>query len=168
MCHKLCSNLNFNLISAPLLAAGHSLQIEAAPNLTLHTVPEALTEALTRILANVLDHAFADKEKGVLTIRARRSSEVEAGTAATEGAVQANEAQEGIIITINDNGCGIAAADLPKVLDPFFTTKSGIGGHVGLGLHVAFNHITQRLKGKLGVASVEGEGTTVTICLNHA
>jgi signal transduction histidine kinase len=36
---------------------------------------------------------------------------------------------------------------------------------VGLGLHVAYNHVTQRLKGQIQITSTLGEGTCVEIRL---
>ncbi len=104
-------------------------------------------EVLTRIFANVLDHAFAEGRMGMLRLRAYAGESGEA------------------VIEISDNGHGIAPHDLSKVFDPFFTTKSGVKGHIGLGLHVAYNHVMQRLKGKISIASTLGEGTTVTIRL---
>lgn len=40
--------------------------------------------------------------------------------------------RHGLRITVGDDGCGIAAANLPRITEPFFTTK-GTGG-TGLGL----------------------------------
>ncbi len=100
---------------------------------------------MTRVLENVIDHAFAPGQQGRLRISARRD---EAGR---------------VEIVVADNGQGIAPADLPRVFDPFFTTCSGIKGHVGLGLNVAFNHVTERLKGTIRIDSTPGSGTVVTI-----
>jgi signal transduction histidine kinase len=102
----------------------------------------------------VLDHAFDQGRTGTVRLHAQ----IDAG----EG-----ENQEGnhVIISVSDNGHGIAPEDLPKVFDPFFTTKSGLQGHVGLGLHVAYNHVTQRLKGQIKITSTLGEGTCVEIRL---
>ena len=105
-------------------------------------------EQLARIFANVLNHAFPDDRPGQLRVVARR--------------------ENGAVIEIIDNGCGIAAHDLPQVFDPFFSTKSGSGGHVGLGLHIAFNHIVQRLHGSINIDSELGHGTIVTIRLPAA
>lgn len=110
----------------------------------VQTVGESLTDALTRILANTIDHAFGAGLGGRVVLSA---------TAAGDG---------GAVITVADNGVGIPADALSHVCDPFFTTARG-NGHPGLGLHVAFNQVTQRLKGALVVESAEGEGTCVTI-----
>jgi signal transduction histidine kinase len=114
----------------------------------MQVVADALTEALSRILVNTLDHAFDDGRTGTVRLTAQ---------------IDEADGGEEVVITVSDDGHGIAAQDLPKVFDPFFTTKSGVRGHVGLGLHVAWNHVTERLKGKIGVASTLGVGTCVTI-----
>ncbi len=133
------------LVRGALEQSGGSVVLEVEPGLVLHIVPEALTEALARIFANVLNHAFPDNRAGQLRVVARRDN--------------------GAVIQIIDSGCGIAPHDLPQVFDPFFSTKSGSGGHVGLGLHIAFNHIVQRLNGTISIDSQLGLGTTVTIRL---
>lgn len=126
---------------------GHQLEIEVAEDLTVHIVQDALTEALTRVLANILDHAFDDHSSGIARITALRNG---------DGDVE---------IVVSDNGRGIAPEDLPKVFNPFFSTQSGSQGHAGLGLHVAYNHVTQRLKGQISISSSIGRGTIVTILI---
>ncbi|MBI4828779.1 MAG: PAS domain S-box protein [Nitrospinae bacterium] len=66
-------------------------------------------------------------------------------------------------IVISDNGPGIPPEILNRVFDPFFTTK-GPGRNPGLGLSVAFLFL-QRMKGKLEVSSVYGQGAAFTITL---
>ncbi len=65
------------------------------------------------------------------------------------------------IIAIEDTGCGIPAEVLPRLTDPFYTTKRERGG-TGLGLSVSAG-IIKALQGRLSFDSVEGEGTTVTV-----
>jgi two-component system NtrC family sensor kinase len=62
---------------------------------------------------------------------------------------------------VHDDGAGIAAEDLARVFDPFFTTrKTG----TGLGLAITRN-IIEGLGGNVAVTSRPGEGTTVRIDL---
>jgi two-component system sensor histidine kinase HydH len=62
-------------------------------------------------------------------------------------------------IEVRDCGIGIAAEDLPRVFDPYFTTR-----RTGTGLGLAISrHIIDGLGGTIAVASVKGEGTDVRI-----
>jgi signal transduction histidine kinase/AraC-like DNA-binding protein len=69
-----------------------------------------------------------------------------------------------VMITIMDNGKGIARNDLPRIVEPFYTTRSR---GTGLGLYIS-NTIISRYGGSLTVSSTKGEGTSVCICLKQA
>ncbi|MFH0982015.1 MAG: PAS domain-containing protein [Planctomycetota bacterium] len=73
------------------------------------------------------------------------------------------QAEDQIVLEVEDTGKGISRADLPKVLDPFFTTMP-IGKGTGLGLSISYA-IVQEHEGKIDIASREGAGTTVTVVL---
>ena len=73
------------------------------------------------------------------------------------------EKEETILIKVRDQGVGIPAESLPRIMDPFFTTKRSSGG-TGLGLSVSFS-IIEKHSGKLTVTSEEGKGSTFTIAL---
>jgi len=77
--------------------------------------------------------------------------------------ITTRRAGENVVITINDNGIGIAAADLNKVFDPGFTTK-GAGVGTGLGLSITHN-VIQKHNGRIEVASRKDEGATFVITL---
>ncbi|RLA84358.1 MAG: hypothetical protein DRG78_01710 [Epsilonproteobacteria bacterium] len=66
-------------------------------------------------------------------------------------------------IIIHDNAKGIPEDILPKIFDPYFTTKHQSQG-TGLGLHMSYKIITQSLKGKIS-AKNENDGATFTIQL---
>ncbi|MEM7244470.1 MAG: ATP-binding protein [Acidobacteriota bacterium] len=68
-----------------------------------------------------------------------------------------------VIVRVSDDGTGIAAEALPKVLDPFFTTKEP-GEGTGLGLPTAFG-IVRRHGGELWLESTPGEGTLASFSL---
>ena len=68
-----------------------------------------------------------------------------------------------VLLTVRDEGRGIAAEDLPRLTDPFFTTKREEGG-TGLGLSVSAG-IVKEHGGSLSFGSQPGQGTTVTLAL---
>ena len=63
---------------------------------------------------------------------------------------------------VRDPGVGMSPATRERALEPFFTTKAG--EHKGLGLSVAHG-LARRHGGDIQLASVEGEGTAVTLRL---
>lgn len=135
------------LFQTEFVNQGHPIEVLAHANLQIQTIAAALTEALSRILSNVQDHAYSHGRVGKVRLFAQ----------------QANE--DCIEICVQDDGDGIQAAALPKVFDPFFSGANASSGHVGLGLHVAYNHVVLRLKGRITITSTPQQGTTVTIRL---
>jgi len=70
---------------------------------------------------------------------------------------------DAVLLAVRDEGRGIAAEHLPRLTDPFFTTKREEGG-TGLGLSVSAG-IVKEHGGSLSFDSVPGQGTTVTLAL---
>ena len=68
-----------------------------------------------------------------------------------------------ILIEVADNGSGIKKEVLPKLFDPFFTTRRDIGGS-GLGLSISYE-IIQEHKGVIAVHSKENVGTRFSLFL---
>ncbi len=64
-------------------------------------------------------------------------------------------------ISVADTGSGISEQNLPKIFDPYFTTKQ-FGS--GLGLSASYS-IIRKHGGKIRVASIPGKGSTFTISL---
>jgi two-component system sensor histidine kinase HydH len=60
-----------------------------------------------------------------------------------------------ICISVSDTGCGISPQDIPRVFDPYFTTKST---GTGLGLAIAHN-IAEVMGGRISVESPQDRGT---------
>lgn len=68
-------------------------------------------------------------------------------------------------ITVEDNGRGMDAEFLRRVLDPFVTTRTT--RKVGLGLSL-FQQSAQEAGGDLRIESTPGKGTKVTVCMSHS
>ena len=66
-----------------------------------------------------------------------------------------------VVISIEDDGPGIAKDNLDRIFDPFFTTKA-VGKGTGLGLSICYG-IIQKMGGKIDVNSQVGVGTKFRI-----
>jgi two-component system C4-dicarboxylate transport sensor histidine kinase DctB len=68
-----------------------------------------------------------------------------------------------VVLSVTDNGSGIAAEDRPRIFTPFYTTKD-VGAGMGLGLTIAHRVVTS-LGGTLKVTSQAGAGSEFTVRL---
>jgi len=129
-------------------AAAQQIQVEAqvAPAL-----PPVVADGaqLKTCFMNLLVNAFqAMPNGGRLQIAAAAVNGGAGGPAAVE-------------VTFRDTGNGIPAADLPRIFEPYFTTKEA---GIGLGLAIT-KKIVEEHGGSIGVESRPGEGTRVAIVL---
>jgi len=76
---------------------------------------------------------------------------------------QVREEAREALIQVRDDGPGIAPEILPRIFEPFLTTKES-GKSVGLGLAVS-QSIVERHHGRIDVQSEPGKGTTFTVTL---
>jgi nitrogen fixation/metabolism regulation signal transduction histidine kinase len=76
-------------------------------------------------------------------------------------AVTIKKESNNVIITVADNGMGIATEDFNRIFEPKFTTKSS---GMGLGLSIIKN-IIENYNGTITVESRKGKGTTFTVSL---
>ena len=90
---------------------------------------------------------------------------LEAGATAVELIIEEDRLADRLTITIRDDGRGMSRAQLDRVFDPFFTTRST--RHVGLGIPL-FSAAAERCGGSLSVTSQPGEGTTLQATFQHS
>ncbi len=92
-----------------------------------------------------------------------KSAQLKTDDFVKEISIKLQENNSDIIITLRDNGSGIKKDIIPKIFNPFFTTKSEKRG-TGLGLSISYGIISE-MQGVINVESKEGEFTQVTILL---
>lgn len=102
---------------------------------------------LQQVIMNLLTNASqAIKSEGRIGIRTRL-----------------DQAHHRVEIQIEDNGRGIAAEDIDRIFDPYFTTKEA-GEGTGLGLSICYSIISEQ-NGQIKVESEVGRGTCFTVVL---
>ena len=132
--------LNANLLKL------HAIKVEEnlAPDLPVFTGSE---DRLQQVFMNLVSNATEAMEglsERVLRIETRQVRE-----------------KDCVSVVFADTGVGIPEQNLPKLFEPFFSTKKQ-GKGVGLGLSVVYG-IIQEHGGSILVQSREGRGTTFTI-----
>ncbi len=87
------------------------------------------------------------------------------GTGTGTGTIRVSSAVLGehIRIDVSDNGCGMDAATLARIFDPFFSLQD-VGSGTGLGLTVS-QEIIASFGGRIEVESTPGTGSTFSVCL---
>ena len=123
-----------------------TLNVDCQPSLIMNSYPGPYGQVLTNLFLNSVAHAFPDGRAGTVDIRAR-----EAGNDHVE-------------IIFSDDGCGMSLDVRRRAFDPFFTTRRDQGG-TGLGLHIVYSIVTNRLGGRLELDSEPGRGTQIRIVL---
>ena len=108
--------------------------------------PNEFETALVNLVVNARD---AMPEGGVVVVSAKNVPD-----------------KDEVAISVEDTGVGIPDDIAPKVFDPFFTTKA-VGKGTGLGLSQVHGFVHQA-GGTIGLKSVLGSGTTITMHLPKA
>lgn len=81
--------------------------------------------------------------------------------------VAIEESDDGLRVTVRDNGAGIPAAALPRIFERFYridAARSREGGGTGLGLAIV-RHLVSSMGGKVWAESNLGAGTTIGFSL---
>ena len=131
--------------AAEAAAGADGVRLALDPDLpAVRTDAERLRQALVNIIGNAIQAVADETGAGGSGVRIR-TARLEPGRAA--------------VITVSDSGAGIAAADLPRVFEPYFTTRRT---GTGIGLAISRN-IIEGLGGRISVASEQGRGTDVRI-----
>ncbi|WP_353476658.1 ATP-binding protein (plasmid) [Salipiger sp. H15] len=124
-------------------AAGVQLQFEPGAGAPVVRAGHArLEQVLVNLLHNAIEAVEPGRGEVTLSVRA-----------------QAGE----LTLLVRDNGPGIPPDVLPRVTEPFFSTRIG-GEGLGLGLAISFE-VVQHFGGRLDIRSDPGEGAEIAVVL---
>lgn len=127
---------------------GIALRVQIQPELSVHADPVQLEQVLLNLLINARQAMLG--KGGSITIKAQQTESSE------------------VRIQVIDTGPGIPERLIPKIFQPFFTTKGtarkGETKGTGLGLAIC-KEIVEHHQGRIEVESEVGKGTTFSVYL---
>lgn len=143
----------------PADAKQMSISLDLHDNLPLvRGEANELAQVVHNLIGNAIKYGYANSE---VVVRARVTSELPADS-------KMRNAQRVVVLSVADQGDGIAKEHLPRLMERFYRVDSArtrqIGG-TGLGLAIVKGIVT-RHRGAITVDSVVGEGTTFYVYLS--
>ncbi len=135
-----------------LRAARCTLDLEIAAGLPpMAADPDQMAQVLHNLLDNAVKYA-----RGPARI-VLRAEAAQAGL---------DPSPDGVVLSVSDDGPGIAPQHLPRLTERFYRADDGPGARNGSGLGLAIvKHIVGRHGGRLAIRSTLGQGTTVSVWL---
>jgi signal transduction histidine kinase len=129
------------IMQGTLKSHGIELVEKLAPGVEAEGFPSQFAQAVLNILANAKEEILARKvAAGRIEIELQRQGET-------------------ILLRVSDNAGGIAPEILPKIFDPYFTTKDKGSG---IGLYMAKTIIEHNMNGSISAANL-GDGACFTL-----
>jgi len=125
------------------------IKLTGAKDILINSYPGAIAQITNNLIINSLVHAFAEISdgSGEITIEIKRLA-------------------QSIELNYGDNGCKLNEETKTQLFEPFYTTKRGQGGS-GLGAHIVYNLVTQKLKGNIELITEQAQGKTFRISIPH-
>jgi len=129
--HRVLANLQPDLVKT-----SNQIHIKGCEDLIIESYPGIISQIFTSLFINSQDHAFLE-----------------------HGHIHINIAyeNENVRVSYCDDGKGMDSNTLENIFEPFFTTCRH-SGHLGLGMHILYNQVTQNLGGTIGCRSTLNQG----------
>jgi len=112
------------------------VKVSCEADYIVKTYSDALSEIISQLVSNSLDHAFVGRENKTIIIN----------VSIKNGMVE---------LIYRDDGTGLSDAGKHDLFNPFYTTMRGYHGKVGLGMYLTFNLLTQLLNGDVEIENPE-------------
>ncbi len=140
------------LFEAEVVEKGGSLAVQVPPDLPpVLADPRRITQVVGNLLSNALRYAptgVPDGQPLQVEIRLRRI-------------------EEGVLLSVSDNGAGVPEADLPHLFDRFWRgekSRARVSGGAGLGLAIA-RQLVEAQGGRIWAENRAGGGLCVTLLI---
>ncbi|MDG3085846.1 ATP-binding protein [Vibrio hannami] len=141
-----CCSFNIKEILKALLSSMYpeTRKVPVVPLLTgneelmMNSLPGSVTQVLSNLIVNSVQHAFYDQPE----------PEIE---------ISFEESGKNIILEYRDNGCGIPESLHEKIFEPFYSSSKRTGKN-GLGLNLVQTLIRERLNGEMSFTSSLNQG----------
>jgi signal transduction histidine kinase len=127
-----------NSLSNELNRKKVQVTIRAQDIIELKSYPGAFAQIFTNLIMNSIKHGFEGKKNGHIDIELVKKGQL-------------------IEMHYRDDGKGIPNDKINKIFEPFYTSKRGQGGS-GLGMHIVYNLVVQKLGGSIKASSEEDKG----------
>jgi len=115
------------------------LQTDLATGVVVETYPGAVAQVVTNLFMNSINHGFNfGQQKGIIEIKLTTTN-------------------SGFSLLVRDTGKGATPEVINHIFDPFFTTARGQGGS-GLGMHIVFNLLSQKLHWSIDIETQAEQG----------
>lgn len=132
-----------HLMTPRIKRSAQTIEITCENEILVTGQAGALSQVLINLINNALVHAFDKEQDGMIMMKVTRQDDL-------------------VVMTVRDNGKGIAKDKCSKVFEKYYTTRMGEGGS-GLGLFIVKSLVLEQLGGSIECDSEVGEGTIFTI-----
>ena len=124
-----------------------SIVLEIDDDIQMNSYPGPLSQVIINFINNAILHAFEASDAGMMRLSAHKHGE------------------QRVMIRFKDNGLGISASVLRRIFGTLLYHQVGQRWRHGLGMHLAYNVITQAFGGKIDIQSEPQRGTTIILDL---
>lgn len=142
-----------NLVETVIKSLRHELKktnirfdVNCSEELMIESNPGIFYQIFTNFIMNSLIHGYKDISVGVITISIYKKLDK-------------------LVIRYCDDGVGVDEGIKDKIFEPFFTTKKESGGS-GLGLHIIYSLVTEKLNGQISLDQEHTNGACFIIEIN--
>lgn len=116
----------------------HKVRVNCPDALNISSYPGIYSQIFTNFIMNSLHHGFDKQTQGTI--------DIDVDIRGTQ-----------LSIVYKDNGKGMDEETLSHIFEPFFTTRR-TGGNSGLGMHIVYSLVCDKLGGSIRAMSRPGEG----------